>query len=71
MLYPGKSTIIEPNGVSSVYLTTETMTKEKMLTATLDLSNAGFDLENYNPSVMAKAFRHLIRAMQFMITAVL
>lgn len=59
MLYPGKSTIIEPNGVSSVYLTTETMTKEKMLTATLDLSNAGFDLENYNPSVMAKAFAAL------------
>lgn len=59
MLYPGKSTIIEPNGVSSVFLTTETMTKEKMLTATLDLSNAGFDLENYNPSVMAKAFAAL------------
>lgn len=56
MLYPGKSTIIEPNGVSSVFLTTETMTGEKMLVADLDLSNAGFNVNSYNPAVMAKAY---------------
>lgn len=59
MLYPGKSTIIQPNGVSAVYLTTETMTDEKMLVAKLDLSCAGFDVDSYNPSVMAAAYNKL------------
>lgn len=59
MIYPGKSTIIQPNGASAVYLTTETMTDEKMLVADLDLSNAGFDVDSYNPSVMAEAYNKL------------
>lgn len=59
MLYPGKSTIIQPNGVSAVYLTTETMTDEKMLVAKLDFSCVGFDVDSYNPSVMATAYNKL------------
>ncbi len=46
-LYPGKSTIIDQNGISPVYKSGESMVEETMYIATLDLSNNTSHDEKY------------------------
>ncbi len=51
-LYPGKSTIIDQNGVSPVYLSGESMVEEKMYVAKLDLTDNVNSTDKYFNSAM-------------------
>lgn len=57
--YPGKSTILNTNGISPIFLTEESMTDETMYVAELDMTHVGFPLEGYNATAISEEFASL------------
>lgn len=59
-IYPGKSTIIDQNGVSPVYLSGESMVDETMYIATLDLSdNVSYSADALNIKMISECMKTL------------